>query len=426
MIAWLVARERWLPAIAAIAWWLTFHPGFIGDDALSNLDDIRKGIVNVGFTAWWIYLVDWLSLGTRVVALLTLVSVLGLEYAVYFWMRAVFPEGPARAIAVLAIGLTPLVGGMGMQVSHDVSMTAGLLIVAAVLTRAWPYTATDIALLVLAAPLAATRHNGMPTLLATAVVYAVARRWRQAGTLVGVSVLIAAVTFTATRAAGHSSSTHPAQRVEWIVGDIGCVLTKPGVTPTPAEWATLAEILDPRDWPEPQACFLMRPADGKGLNAAALERHYWDFIGVWWSLATRYPAQMAAAHASRVRSFLPPFATGVPDSLVVSFLHSTIMPNDLGLAWTWPAVAERARVVMRAWNAGGFVLANSAVWLAVMAFVAWRQRDLRLALVPAIVVGTAMNLGLIAVAPVPEGRYGLFILICGQATVAYLAARKLA
>ena len=85
---------------------------------------------------------------------------------------------------------------------------------------------------------------------------------------------------------------------------------------------------------------------------------------------------MAAAHATRVRLFLPPFVTGLR-CLRVGFLHSTILPNDFGLAWQFPAVATRARNVVRAWNALGFILANAAVWLIVLLVVAWRLPEYR-------------------------------------------------
>src|SRR6188474_3305176 len=99
MIAWLTARERWQPGLAGLAWWSIFHPGFISEDSVIHLLDIRTGSYSVWFTAWWVYVVDALTLGGRVIPLMTLVSVLALEYAVYFWIQSVFPKTPARAIA---------------------------------------------------------------------------------------------------------------------------------------------------------------------------------------------------------------------------------------------------------------------------------------------------------------------------------------
>jgi hypothetical protein len=426
MIDWLVRRERWLPAASAIAWWVTFYPGFFGDDSLTHLAEARSGNYTIWFTAWWAYVVDALTLDTRAIALMTLLSALGLAYATYFWMIAVFPRGRARALAVLVITATPLVGAMGIQVRHDVPMAAGLFIAAVVLARTWErrgFTAAEMALLAAVAPLVATRHNGMPTILATAVACALCRRWRHAAALLAVAGGAAVITVAATRASGATASADPVQVVEWLSNDIGCVLTTPGVVPTPDEWATLEKIAPRDQWPQRRACYGMRPADAP-LNTAAMVENYRAYIGVWATLAARYPVQMLAAHASRVRLFLPPLAAGLPDTFIISFIHSTILPNEFGLHWAWPAVAEAARIVVRAWNAASYVLANSAIWLTVMMIVAWRDPQLRAMLIPSIIIGIALNLGLLAVAPISEGRYALFILICGQATALFVVFRR--
>lgn len=418
MIARLVALERWLPLLAGVGWWITFHPGFLSEDSFINLADARSGVISVWFTAWWVYVVDALSIGTRVISLITLVSVIGLQYAVYFWVVTVFPGTPARAVTVLLTALSPLVGAMGIQVRHDVAMGCGLLICAAVLTRTWTAATLgrrEYLLLLVTMPLIATRHNGVPTLVAAAVLVLIAgvRRWRQAAALLAVAAGATVITYAATRASANQHSVDPVQTVEWLMGDISCVLSR-GAEPTEAEWATLTQIAERAAWPQVDACRVMNPIlIERHANQAAVVVNYRAVIGVWGSLARRYPLGMLAAHASRVRLFLPP----LPPFEVPSFLHSTIVPNDFGLDWTFPALAERARVVVRAWNALGVVLANSMIWLIVLIVTAWRAPSRRDRLIPTIIIALALNLGLLAAAPISEGRYGMFILICGQAAL---------
>ena len=71
----------------------------------------------------------------------------------------------------------------------------------------------------------------------------------------------------------------------------------------------------------------------------------------------------------------------------------------------------------------GFILANAAVWLIVLVAVAWRLPEYRSALTPTLVIAAVLLLGLLVAAPISEGRYGLFILICGQATAAFFIIR---
>jgi hypothetical protein len=420
MIARLIAHERWVPLVAALAWWITFHPGFLSEDSFINLADARSGAISVWFTAWWVYVVDGLSLGTRVASLVSLASALALEYAVYFWIVTVFPKTPARAITVFLIAISPLVGAMGIQIRHDVALGAGLLICAAVLTRTWTTSlrGRDYLWLLMTPPLIATRHNGVPTVLAASALLLLTgrRRWRHAAALVLVAVGASAITFTATRASGNTDAVDPVQTVEWLMGDISCLLGRGGVEPTAGEWATLTTIAAREAWPQPGACRFMNPILlQRAANEAAVVVNYRELLGVWGSLARRYPLKMIAAHAERVRLFLPP----MPPVEVISFLHSTIVPNDFGLDWTFPAIAERARVVVRAWNGLGFVLANSMIWLIALIVIAWRSPASRDRFIPTIVIGLALNAGLLVAAPISEGRYGLFILICGQAATLY-------
>jgi hypothetical protein len=345
---------------------------------------------------------------------------------VYFWIGSVFPGTRARAVAVLLIAFSPLVGAMGIQIRHDVALASGLLICAAVLTRTWSSPALafrDYLLLLLAMPLIATRHNGMPTVIAAAILMVIFSRkhWRHAAMLLAVAGGASVITYTATRASSNTAAMDPVQTVEWLMGDISCAVAR-GVEPTDDEWVTLTKIAVRDAWPQPRACLVMNPMLlGRAVNSTAVVMNYRDLIGVWRSLVVRHPVQMMAAHASRVRLFLPPW----PPLEIPSFLHSTVVPNDFGLAWTFPSLAERMRVIVRAWNASGFVLANSMVWLIALLVTAWLMPAWRDRLSPTIFIGTALNLGLLVAAPISEGRYGLFILVSGQATVLYVLLSRL-
>jgi hypothetical protein len=207
------------------------------------------------------------------------------------------------------------------------------------------------------------------------------------------------------------------------MADISCLLSDPNVAATEAEWAALSQIASRNDWPQEGACWYINPMlRSRTFNAVAVPQNYDGITGVWLSLASRYPIKMAAAHAKRVRMFLPPFAIGIPHRLVENYLHSTILPNDFGLAWKFPALAERARIIVRAWNAASLVLSHAGLWLIVLLIFAWRRQQYRV-LLPTCMIAVALDAGLVMATPVSEGRYGLFILICGQAaTMHWLAA----
>lgn len=410
------------------------YPGLFGEDSLITLTEARRGPVTAWFTAWWVIVIDAVSLGTRAIPLVPLAGVVLLTWAIRQWAMACLPAGAARAWAVVLICATPLVGALGIQVRHDAWMTAGLLLCAAVMARTecrldrfQPVDYAQLAVAVLAIP---TRHNGLVTLiLAAAGAWWVfgRNRVRYVVFLVAVALGVAGVTEVATRAAGLPHSVDPAQAVEWVMADVSCLLTQEGVTPTLDEWAALETIASRADWPQARACNFVSPLFiAPTFRIAQVEPNMGALIRTWLTLGLRYPVRLTLVHLRRVSLFLPPFIVGVQDHNYTPFIHSTILPNDFGLAWAFPQAATLARQPARAWNALRLVLANSALWLALIALAVWKLRDRRHQLLPTLVMAAALNVGLLATAPISEGRYGLFILICGQVTLLYwwLASRQ--
>lgn len=418
----LVRTEPWLPLVIGLAWWVAMYPGLFGEDSLMNLTEAREGPVSVWFTAWWIYVIRFVTLGTRAIPLLTLFGVLTLTFAVRYWAASCFPPGSSRAVSVCLVCASPLVGAFGIQVRHDVEMTAGLLLCAAIVSRAgdpaWPRV-VDVVLLVFAVLLIATRHNGLAVVLGAAlgcVLMPGTGLVRQGLMLMTVAGAVLAGTIAATRIAGHSTIADPLGAVEWAVTDISCLLSKDHVQVSADNWAYLSTVASPSDWPQPHACRFM----DKELFAAAsfrrsvLRDNPGALLRVWLALTLDNPRRMLQAHLERVRLFLPPFVTGMPRTDNLPFIHSTILPNDLDLQWTFPRVAGTARLLARAWNAMAIVIANAGLWLIALVVSARILGEKARGLRPTIFLAVALELGILVAAPMSEARYGLFILITGQ------------
>lgn len=422
-----VRADVWLPLALALAWWLAMYPGLFGEDSLITLHEVRSGNITVWFTAWWALIVDALSAGTRVIPFVTLAGVMIFTWSVRDWAVATWPEGRARTIAIAVMCATPLVGGLGIQLRHDAWMTAGFLFALSAMARAQQHgrlDGTDILRLVAAVALIPTRHNGLGTLVLAAIIglAAVQDRKRFAAAFLAVAVGVFAVGQVATRIIGQSHSVDPVQAVEWMMADVSCLAADPAVQLTDEEWARIEPIANRADWSQPVACRFVSPLlIAPSFQSTQVESHMAGLAGTWWSLARRYPARFAYVHARRVNLFLPPFVGGIPQQTQTPFIHSTILPNGFGLEWAFPRVAELARQPMRAWNAMRAVLANAAIWLIALVVIAWKARDMRTRLMPTIVTCVALELGLLATAPIAEGRYGLLILVTGQLSVLTVA-----
>jgi len=429
--------ETWGPLVFALIYWLAMYPGLFGEDSLITLEQARHGPIDAWFTAWWIYLIKIVTLNTTVIPALTLAGVLLFTWSVRVWATTVFPAGPSRMWAILLISASPLVGAFGIQVRHDAWMTSGLLLIMAAMARLRPgcgeagasrgtLEAGDYGLLLIAAPLIATRHNGVPTVIVAAIAW---RLWRGREhsrlslALIGVAAIAVVITWGATHAAGLSRSTDPAQVVEWVMADTSCLLSKDGVVPTEADWSALETIADRRDWPQPVACAFVNPLFiAPSFHQDRVAPNIGRLVSAWLSLARQHPVKMLGAHVTRLSFFLPPFL--VRDPARTPFIHSTILPNTLGLAWAFPQVAEAVRLPIRGWNALRVVLANLPLWLAVLWLTVRRRHDLSAALRPALLIGVIMELSLLVTAPIAEGRYGLPILVTGQLTMVYLLLER--
>ncbi|HWI20779.1 MAG TPA: hypothetical protein VNT81_23655 [Vicinamibacterales bacterium] len=420
--------ETWLPLAIAVAWWAVLYPGLFGEDSLITLEEARSGNITVWFTAWWVYIIDALSLNTRAIPLLTLAGVLVFAWSVRDWAAAVFPAGRARTWAIVIICATPLVGGLGVQVRHDAWMTAGFLFALAAITRALRHASFDrwdYARLALACLLIPTRHNGLATLIAASAIGLFVLPRRFAMTLIAISVGVFAVTQAATRASGQPHSIDPVQAVEWMMADVSCMIADPSVALTDEEWARLEPIADRGDWRQPVACRFVSPLlIAPSFRPAAVEAHMTGLARTWLSLGWRYPGKLTYVHARRVNLFLPPFVGGAPQQDHTPFIHSTILPNNFGLEWAFPRIAEAARLPLRAWNAMRAVLANAAIWLVALGVIAWQFPRLRAPLMPTLITCVGLELGLLATAPISEGRYGLLMLVTGQLALLYLALER--
>ena len=407
------------------------YPGLFGEDSLITLGQARSGDITVWFTAWWVWLIKAFSLNTHAIPALTLAGVLIFTFSVRDWARAVLPAGAARTWAIVVLCATPLVGGLGIQVRHDAWMTSGFLLALAAVARASTngrLAASDYIRLIAAVWLIPTRHNGLGTLIVTAVLCGITMPGNRRivfPSLIAVAAGVFLVTQGATLAAGRPHSIDPAQAVEWMMADVSCLAADGAVQLTDAEWAGLEPIADKTDWPQPVACRFVSPLFiAPSFKIGAVEAATPGLVRTWLSLLRRHPLKLTFVHVRRVNLFLPPFVAGVPQQTHTPFIHSTILPNDFGLEWAWPRVAELARLPMRAWNALRAVLANAAIWLIVMAFVSWRRHDLRLTLGPTLAACVALELGLLATAPIAEGRYGLLILVVGQLLAVFLVFER--
>ena len=398
-------------SVVAVIWWIIFFPGFYSADSFAAVNMAKSGDLVNSYTASWAIYVRVFSLFGNFIGLLTLINTLILVYSVTRISYALLSKKTA-AISSFVLTMTPLVAGMGITLWHDILMTAGLLLLAAFFTiyrQGDNYSKNDFfSLLLPSAVLLSFRPNGLPTFLVFAVLLLV---FSYRKSLIRPLALVLAITagttiFNSLVVVGADPiNTHYAQ--EWMRNDISCY----AASPAGAGWVekNMPGVGNTQSWASADACtFLNR----YGLAPTDREKSYEVVPAAWRKLALSDPAFVLKTHFDRNYYVVPLPINGLPN---IPFLHSTIETADAGVAWAMPSVAEKARVVMRVGNALRPILAYAGMWLLLVlgALVFLKRKEW----LPTFLLGFSLLGILFVFAPIPDGRYALFVMLAGQLLV---------
>lgn len=392
----------------SFVYWLVFHPGLFSTDSFTAYEMAKSGNLNNSFTAIWSLYVRHFSLFGHAISLLTLFNVLILSYAVSRICMTIFERRNAKVVAFL-LCLSPGVSGIGITLWHDIPMTSGFLLLLSSLIRLQRSTLVNTSAwldLVLGAILITFRPNGLPTLALVLLSVIFLQKLRLFIRLLVVSLMIAGLTTLVSSYIGIGQPPiNEYFSQEWMRNDISCFAANSEkdnfekVTKIPRELHL--------DWKSGEACIFLNRFS---LSEVERKNSLTYVPNSWLELAKTEPVFVFETHLKR-NAYLIPFPLfGIP---VTPFLHTNIEFENRGVEWTFQAVAQETRTLLRAWNFLRPVTGWVGLWLAVIAglFLKTRNNDYRLMLSFA----ASLVIILFVFAPIPDGRYGLFVLIVGQA-----------
>jgi hypothetical protein len=404
-------------SIIQIIWWVIFFPGFFSSDSFAAVQMAKSGELGNSFTASWALYVRFFSFHGNAIALLTLINGLVLVYSVTRLGYAIFFVRTA-AISTFLLTLTPVVSGMGITLWHDILMSAGILLVTSFFINVHKGTGSYKRLLILellpGAVLSSFRPNGLPTIAVFAAIYAlyIFLKHRSQSVLTVKFLATASLLSTIVTVIGSNLilglspiNNHYAQ--EWMRNDISCYAdSKDGKGFVEK---TIPGIGSTNSWSSSAACTFLNTATTSRGEKVAAQKY---IPSAWLTLLREEPFFVLRTHAERNAYLIPIPIFGIPTE---PFLHSTIEIKDQGIAWAFPSIAERARFPMRAWNATRGLTGWAGLWglLLIGLTIVGRKKNL----VPLIAMSFAMMAIIFVVAPIPDGRYVLFVLIAGQLAV---------
>lgn len=405
-------NSKYLFALTSIIWWLAFYPGFYSGDSFGALSQAKTGPITNIYTAAWPLTIRVLTFGGRVPGLATLACVLALSYSVTYFCKAVLPRSSSAVTAFLLL-ITPLVGAMGITLWHDIPMTAGLLMVVAVSTKTSlfrePLSGQDLAHLIFGAILAAYRPNGFPTLLLYFLFLFIFNRRKQlvkySSLALAVSLLFSLVT---TYSVGQRSLTNSIYAQEWMRSDIACIwATHPESIPSPLQ-ETMKRAAPLAQWKNSSGCYFLNSLD---FSQSQVEESVSIVPSIWQGIFKSHALQIGKIHYQR-NAYLFPIPTS--RAMHPPFIHSIIEFKNRGIEFAVPSLVEKLRPYVRIWNGLRPITAFAGLWLAALIGIAIFAKRRRQIVLPTLAMSLALEAILFAVAPIPDGRYALFVLIAGE------------
>jgi hypothetical protein len=395
-------------SIIQFFWWVIFFPGFYSADSFSAVSQAQSGDLKLyGGVSWALY-IRFFSLLGNAIPLLTLISGLALTYSVTCLAYSVSRRKIAAVSSILMVS-TPVVYAMGITLWHDIPFTAGLILVSAFfvakLNTRCEFTNRFWILLFPGSVLLTFRPNGLPTLIIFAVIFFLLNKSKKI-----LLELISAITVASVISVGfsylffHQPPINSVFAQEFMREDISCYASLEKGKGFVEEY--LPGISNSAGWSSPEACTFISKSnltpDEKVQAVGLLPR-------VWIQLVLDDPKFVLETHLKRHAYLLPIPLYGIP---VEPFIQSNIEFTDREISWAFPEIAEKARVLPRLWNASRGFFGWAGMWFMVLICLALRRTKPEL--VPLIVMSFSLLLILFIVAPIPDGRYALFVLIAGQ------------
>ena len=297
-------------------WYFALFPGRLGFDYSEAIRIMQSGKSTDWWTAsfWW-----FLKLTTfngKTIMLTSAFSLLILGYALFYLSESLVSARKSNRRALIVFFCSPLYGGFGLNVSHDVFIAAGILLFTGfhvrILVNRTLVSNTDLVAIVVGGLLLITTHYGPFIILINVFLLLIKRYYRFGITLIGVSAAAFLVSHVGVTQVPKYGLILP------VLADIKCVAQHAEAEITTAEWSELTSLAPRSEWESPTNCYMVddafRVMPSLILNNVSLTN---ELIKTYVRIAGRNSAIVAMAHIQRASIALPPPFFDGPQNQVI-------------------------------------------------------------------------------------------------------------
>jgi hypothetical protein len=418
----------------SVIWYLALFPGRLGFDYSESIRIMQSGESTDWWTAsfWWFLKLT--SFNGTTIMVSSAVSLLILGYALFYLSESVVSTRMSNRKALIVFFCSPLYGGFGLNVSHDVFIAAGILLFTGFhirnLINKNLVTNSDLMAILVGGLLLITTHYG-PFIIAMNVFLLLLKRFYKFGfLLLGLSTFAFFVSgFGVTQVPKYGL-------VIPIIGDIKCVAQHPQAEISRSEWAELSAIAPKSEWKNQTTCAHVDVAfEAMPSLVLADVTLTPNLIKTYLGIAGRNSAIVAMAHIQRASIVLPPpFFDGPQNQVIldpdvpIGLGTNTALQSYAGVlhpSIDEPSVAEKISLlkILEVPAQGLIFIINQASWfwgwgglwlwpITIYALV-YLKRHYSGSLFP-FFSSTLVLIGLLLIFSIPLPRYVMSMIILGN------------
>ena len=292
-------------ATISTVWYFALFPGRLGFDYSEAIKIMQSGESTDWWTAsfWWFLRIT--SLNGTTIMLSSAFSLLILGYALVYFSESLVSFRRSNRKALVIFFCSPLYGGFGLNVSHDVFIAAGIILFTGFHIRSSsnqnPKSTSDLMAILFGGLLLITTHYG-PFIIVVNVAFMLVKKYVRFGiALLGVSSVAFLVSHVGVTQVPKYGLILP------VIADIKCVAQHPDAEITTYEWEKLESLAPRAEWENPTNCSMVDDAfrimPSLILDDVSLTT---DLIKTYIGIAGRNSAVVAMAHIQRASIALPP------------------------------------------------------------------------------------------------------------------------
>ena len=309
-------RFKAILILISTIWYFALFPGRLGFDYSESIRIMQSGESTDWWTAsfWWFLKIT--TLNGKTIMISSAFSLLILGYALFYLSESLVSARRSNRKALIVFFCSPLYGGFGLNISHDVFIASGILLFTGfhirVLVNRKPIDVPDFLAIIAGGLLVITTHYGPFIILANVFLMLIKRYYRFGATLLGVSAAAFLVSHVGVTQVPKYGLILP------VLADIKCVAQHAEAEITKLEWEKLISLAPRSEWESPTNCYMVDDAfrimPSLILDNVSLTS---DLIKTYVGIAGRNSAIVAMAHIQRASIALPPPFFDGPQNQVI-------------------------------------------------------------------------------------------------------------